>query len=828
MTTDEKRDDDADGRYKWVALINTTLGVLVVTINSSIVIISLPAIFRGIKLDPLQPANVSYLLWILLGFLVVTSVLVVSFGRLGDSYGRVRLYNLGFAIFTVSSIGLSLIFVQGSAAARAIILLRIVQGVGGAMIFANAAAILTDAFPANQRGMALGINSVAAVAGSFIGLIIGGLLASANWHLVFLVSVPIGLFGTIWGYARLREVSTAQGGRMDWWGSVLFAVGLVAVLVGLTYGIQPYGGHPMGWTNPAVLGSVIGGVLILGIFVLVERRVAEPMLDFALLLRNRTFALGNLASLLSSIGRGGLLFALIIWLQGIWLPLRGYSFERTPLWSAIFMLPLTAGFLIAGPLAGIWSDRLGPRLFTIGGQLTGTIAFVLLAVLPVNFQYWAFALLLLAFGLGMGAFSSSNAAEVMGAVDPAQRGSAAGIRATALNCGQTLAISLFFSLLTAGLAARLPRALSSGLAGAGVPAPQAAAVAHLPPVAMLFATFLGYNPIQSLLGPALHLMPAATARTVTSTAFFPHVISGPFHDALQLTFGVAAALMLLATVACVLTRPRLAGAVAQAPGAPQPGTRADETDALAAEAARLEAQVRHWQQLVMAERAAVPLVITVSAPLGAGGDQVAQRLAEQLNLPFVDRAIPAAVAEQLSVPVALAQARDERRESRALRLLVSAANTEPLFGLEVPAIDFDDEDQFRLATEAQLWKLAATSGGVILGRVGAVILAGHPRAIHVRVAASRATRCHRVHEYGGLDESAALRLIDRTDRARAGYAHHLYGADLSDPGLYDLIVATDKLSIDDAAQVVTAFLAVSRLQSGRPNPDRSTTARSDN
>ena len=811
MTTDGQRTDRAADRYKWVALINTTLGVLVVTINSSIVIISLPAIFRGIGLNPLQPANVSYLLWILLGFLVVTSVLVVSFGRLGDSFGRVRLYNLGFAIFTACSIGLSLIFARGSVAAMAIIVLRVVQGVGGAMLFANAAAILTDAFPANQRGMALGVNSVAAVAGSFIGLVIGGLLASANWHLVFLVSVPIGLVGTIWGYARLREVSAAPGGRMDWWGSVLFAVGLVAVLVGLTYGIQPYGGHAMGWTNPAVLGSVIGGVLILGIFVLVERRVAEPMLDFALL-RNRTFASGNLASLLSSIGRGGLLFALIIWLQGIWLPLRGYSFERTPLWSAIFMLPLTAGFLISGPLAGIWSDRLGPRPFAIGGQLTGTIAFVLLGVLPVNFQYWTFALLLLAFGLGMGAFSSSNATEVMGAVDPAQRGSAAGIRATGLNCGQTLAISLFFSLLTAGLAARLPQALSSGLTGAGVPAREAAAVAHLPPVAMLFATFLGYNPIQSLLGPALHSMPAATARTVTSTTFFPHVISGPVHDGLVLTFGVAAALMLLATVACVLTRPRPAGAVAQAPAGPGPtSARADETDALAAEAARLEARVRHWRQLVVADRAAVPLVITVSAPLGAGGDQVAQRLASQLNLPFVDRAIPAAVAEQLSVPVASAQARDELREPAALRLLVGAAKTEPLFGLEVAGIDLDDEDQFRLATEAALWKLAATTGGVILGRVGAVILARHPRAIHVRVVASRTTRYRRVQEYGGLDETAAVRLVDRTDRARVAYAHRLYGADPSDPGLYDLIVATDKLTMEEAAQVVTAFLAVSHL-----------------
>jgi MFS family permease len=799
MTTDEP---PADDRYKWVALTNTTLGILMVTINSSIVLISLPAIFRGIRLDPLQPGNVSYLLWILQGFLVVTAVLVVSFGRLGDTFGRVRVYNLGFAVFTACSIGLSLIFAHGSGAALLIIVLRIVQGVGGAMMFANSAAILTDAFPASQRGMALGVNSIAAVAGSFIGLIIGGLLADADWHLIFLVSVPVGLFGTIWGYTRLREVSTASGGRMDWWGSALFAAGLVTILVGLTYGIQPYGGHTMGWTNPAVLGAVIGGVVIMGVFVLVERRAAEPMMDFALL-RNRTFASGNLASLLSSIGRGGLLFLLIIWLQGIWLPLRGYSFAQTPLWSAVYMLPLTAGFLVAGPLAGTWSDRRGPRPFTIGGLLAATTAFVLLGLLPVDFQYWAFALLLLAYGLGMGAFSSPNAAEIMGAVDPAQRGSAAGIRATGLNCGQTLAISLFFTMLTAGLAARLPQTLSSGLARVGVPAHEAVAVAHLPPVATLFATFLGYNPIQTLLGPALKSLPAVTARTVSSTAFFPHIISGPFHDGLRLTFGVAAAMMLLATVACFLTRPRSAAARAPAPVGAGP------TGALTGEAARLEAQVRHWQQLAMADGAADPLVITISSPLGAGGDQVAQRLAGQLGLPFVDRAIPAAVAEQLSVPVASVAARDERREQGALRLLVSAANTEPLFGLEVAAADFDDEDRFRLATEAALWKLAATTGGVILGRAGAVILAWHPRAIHVRIVASRATRCRRVHEYGGLSEAESLRLIDRTDHARAAYAHHLYGADLNDPDLYDLVVATDKLGIEEAAQVVTSFLTIS-------------------
>jgi MFS family permease len=741
---------------------------------------------------------------------------VISFGRLGDAVGRVRIYNLGFAIFTACSIGLSLVFTHGRGAALLIILLRVLQGVGGAMMFANSAAILTDAFPATQRGMALGINAVAATAGSFIGLLIGGLLANADWHLIFLISVPVGLFGTIWGYARLREISAPRRGKMDWWGSALFAVGLVAVLVGITYGIQPYGTHVMGWTNPAVLGAVIGGIVILIAFVVVESRVAEPMLDLALL-RNRTFASGNLASLLASIARGGLLFLLIIWLQGIWLPLRGYTFDQTPLWSAIYMLPLTVGFLLAGPLAGTMSDRYGPRLFTVGGLLISTAAFVLLGLLPVNFAYWMFALLLLAYGLGMGGFSSPNAAEVMSAVDPAQRGSAAGIRATSMNVGQTLAISLFFTMLTAGLAARLPRALLTGLTGAGVPATEAAVVAHLPPVATLFATFLGYNPMRVLLGPALGHLPAATARTVTSTSFFPGVISGPFHDGLVLTFGVAAAMMLLATGVCLLTG-RPARTRAYAPVTAQPArTRtyaprtAQPADLLSEEEADLEAQIRRWRQVATAAGSAAPLVITVNSSLGAGGDLVAQRLAERLSLPFMDRAIPVAVAQQLAVPVASAEALDEQRTHAGLRLLVSAANTEPLFGLEVAPADFDDEERFRLATEAALWKWAATTGGVVLGRAGAVILAGHPRALHVRFVASGATRRRRVREHAGYDEHETSRVIERTDRARAAYAHHIYGVDLSNPALYDLIVATDKIGIEDAAEVVTAFLAASKL-----------------
>ncbi len=187
------RVDKDHPNYKWVALSNTTLGVLMATVNQSIVIISLPAIFRGIKLDPLAPGNVSYLLWMLMGFLVVTAVLVVSLGRLGDIYGRVKIYNYGFVVFTVGSIALAFDPMTGSSGALWLILWRLVQGVGGAMLFANSTAILTDAFPAERRGMALGINQVAAIAGSFIGLIAGGLLSEVDWRLVFFVSVPFGL-----------------------------------------------------------------------------------------------------------------------------------------------------------------------------------------------------------------------------------------------------------------------------------------------------------------------------------------------------------------------------------------------------------------------------------------------------------------------------------------------------------------------------------------------------------------------------------------------------------------------------------------------------------
>jgi MFS family permease len=537
------------GRYKWVALSNTTLGMLVATINSSIVIISLPAIFRGIHLDPLRPGNVSYLLWMLMGYLVVSAVLVVAFGRLGDIYGRVRMYNAGFLVFTAASIALAFTPGVGSAGALELIGLRIVQGVGGALLMANSMAILTDAFPVRERGMALGINQVAALAGSFLGLLIGGLLADTNWRAVFLVSVPFGIFGTVWGYLKLREVGQRGQGRIDWAGNLTFGVGLIAVLVGITYGIQPYGGHTMGWTSPLVLTLLLGGVALLGAFLVIERRSDDPLFHLDLF-RIRAFSAGNLAGLLASVSRGGLQFMLIIWLQGIWLPLHGYSFASTPLWAGIYMIPLTLGFLVAGPVSGWLSDHYGARPFATGGMLLTAASFAALMLLPIDFPYWVFATLLLANGIGSGLFAAPNTAGIMNAVPARQRGAASGMRATFQNAGFVLSIGLFFSLMIAGLAARLPATLYAGLTANGVPPASAERIAHLPPVGSLFAAFLGYNPIRTLLGPAAlqHLSPAQAAN-LTGTSFFPRLIAEPFQHGLAIVFLAALAMSLVAAAA---------------------------------------------------------------------------------------------------------------------------------------------------------------------------------------------------------------------------------------------------------------------------------------
>jgi len=533
-------------RYKWTALSNTTLGMFMASLDASIVLISLPAIFRGIHLDPLTPGNIGYLLWMLMGYLVVTAVLVVTFGRLGDMFGRVRMYNGGFAVFTAASIALSLTPGHGGSAAMWLIVWRIVQGTGGALLIANSTAILTDAFPTEERGRAMGISMVAAIAGSFIGLIAGGLLADVDWRLVFWVNVPFGLFGTIWAYAKLRELGRQKRTPIDWWGNVTFAAGLILILLGITYGLQPAGGHTMGWTSPVVLAELIGGVALLALFVLIELRVADPMFHLDLF-HIRAFTAGNAASLLSSIGRGGLQFMLIIWLQGIWLPLHGYSFERTPLWAGIYMLPLTVGFLVAGPAAGWLSDRYGARPFSVGGMLLAAASFGFLMLLPANFGFPVFALLLLMNGVGMGLFAAPNTTGIMNSVPAGQRGAASGMRATFQNTGMVLSIGLFFSLMIVGLSSTLPTTMRAGLESDGVPPATAARIADEPPVGSLFAAFLGYNPMEKLVGQdTLDQLPPAKAADITGQTFFPELISAPFIDGLRIAFSASVVMCLVA------------------------------------------------------------------------------------------------------------------------------------------------------------------------------------------------------------------------------------------------------------------------------------------
>jgi MFS family permease len=549
MATDQLEVKTRDN-YRWVALTNTTAAVFMSALDGSIVIISLPAIFRGIHLDPLAPANIAYLLWMIMGYRLVQSVLVVTLGRVGDMYGRVRVYNFGFSVFTVASILLSFDPFSGAAAAQWLIGWRLLQAVGGSMLTANSAAILTDAFPPDRRGFALGFNQVAALAGQFIGLVAGGLLAAWDWRAVFWVNVPVGVFGTVWAYRRLRDNGQRHRGHIDWWGNITFAIGLSAVLIAITSGIQPHGGHTTGWHSPFVLATLAAGVLLLIAFVVIESRVAEPMIRPSLF-RIRAFTAGNMATLAAALAQGGLQFMLIIWLQGIWLPLHGYDYAETPLWAGIFMLPLTAGFLVAGPAAGAMSDRLGARGIASTGMLAFGLSFVGLLLLPINFPYWAFAMLIALNGIGSGMFAAPNTSAIMGSVPPEERGVVSGMRATFQNSGTALSIGVFFSLMIVGLAHTLPSALTGGLRDQGVPNVVAEQVAGLPPVSTLFAAVLGVNPLEHLLAPSgvLTHLPAGNVATITGGEFFPHLISDPFHHGLIVVFGVSIALAVLAGVA---------------------------------------------------------------------------------------------------------------------------------------------------------------------------------------------------------------------------------------------------------------------------------------
>lgn len=539
--------------YKWTALSNTTLGSLMAAINGNIILISLPAIFHGMNVDPLSSKGAGYMLWMLMGFTVITATLLVSFGRISDIFGRVKLYNIGFAVFTAASLLLFFTPGSGSTGISIIIGLRLLQGVGAGFLFANSTAIITDAFSSNERGMAMGLNQIAAIGGSLLGLILGGILSIINWRLIFLVSVPVGLFGTIWAYLKLKEQSKPdKTQRIDWFGNITFAVGLTLVLLAMTYGIMPYKTSAMGWSNPFVLYALVVGVVLLAAFVFIELKVKMPMFHLELF-KIRAFAFGNLSLFLASIARGGLQFMLIIWLQGIWLPLHGYKFEDTPLWAGIYMLPMMAGFFVMGPLSGKLSDRYGARFFSTGGMVLTTVGFLLLNLLPANFGYLNFAIILLVLGLGMGMFAAPNTTAIMNAVPSHQRGVTSGMRATFQNTGTALSMTLYFAILIVGLSGSLPSVLQRGLVHAGVPLSLAKHLSSLPPTSALFAAFLGYNPMGSLIPAAtMNTLPTTTQTALLSNQFFPHLIAPAVMSSLHTAFYISAVLAVIAAIASFL------------------------------------------------------------------------------------------------------------------------------------------------------------------------------------------------------------------------------------------------------------------------------------
>lgn len=536
--------------YKWVALSNTTLGVLMASINGNIILIAMPAIFRGIGLNPLAPDAFQYLLWLLFGYSIVTATLLVTFGRISDMFGRVRMYNLGFAIFTLGSILLYLTPNMGTLGALELIIFRIVQGIGAAFLFANSAAIITDAFPHTERGKALGINQVAFLVGSLLGITIGGVLAAIDWRAVFLVSVPVGIVGTIWSYAKLKELALPEKKpKLDVLGNATFAIGLTLLLIGATYGLLPYGNSAVGWGSPLVLGSFFVGAVLMLSFIFVELRAKSPMFNLGLF-KIRMFAAGNIAGMLSAIARGGAMLMLIIFLQGVWLPLHGYSYQSTPFWSGIYITPMLLGFVIMGPLSGWLSDKYGARGLASLGMIISGVALYALTLLPYNFQYMNFAIVIFVMGIGGGMFSAPNTASIMNAVPPEVRGVASGMRATLQNVGSTISLAIFFTITILSLTTTLPQELTGALVSAQLQPIVVEHVSTIPPTTALFAAFLGYNPMETLLSqlPANDIasISNSTISTLESSNWFPNAIASSFQGALATAFYVGAILSVIA------------------------------------------------------------------------------------------------------------------------------------------------------------------------------------------------------------------------------------------------------------------------------------------
>ena len=535
--------------YKWVVMINVIMSGLMSSINGSITLISLPAIFNGIHIDPLN--SFQYLLWILMGYGLVTATLMLGFGRLSDIYGRVKLFKIGFLIFTVGSILLYLTPGTGDIGAIEIIAFRIIQAIGAAFLMANGSALLTDAFPVSERGKALGINMVAFMSGQFIGLLLGGILAIYDWRFVFLVSVPFGLLGTIWSFLKLKEISYRDPNtKIDIVGNIVFVASITSILLGITYGLMPYGNDAMGWHNPWVIASMIIGFALLAVFPFIENRSENPMFRMDLF-KIKMFSYANIAGFLNAMGRGGMMFMLIILLQGIWLPLHGYSYESTPFWAGVYMLPLTLGVVVMGPISGMLSDKYGPRWIATMGMVISATAFLVLAALPYDFSYLEFGAAIFLMGVGQGMFSSPNTASIMNSVSPKDRGVASGMITTVIMTAFTASMAMFFTIVIVGITQKFPGAMTSSLASIGA-VQLAPVLSSIPPTGALFSAFLGFNPVSTILSALptqfVSSIPQGTLTVLTGTTWFPQTLAEAFMPALRMSFYIGAAFCAIGAV----------------------------------------------------------------------------------------------------------------------------------------------------------------------------------------------------------------------------------------------------------------------------------------
>ncbi|MFB6470619.1 MAG: MFS transporter [Vulcanisaeta sp. AZ3] len=517
-------------------LINALLGSLLGSMNMASIVIALPAILKGVGINPTSSLGFIVMMWLMFSYPLVTAVTVPIIGRLSDMFGRGRVFTIGDALFTAISLLMGLVPGYGIIAGLQLVAYRFIQGIAGSMMFSNSAALITDVYPPERRGVAQGIVGIAFSAGSVSGLVVGGLLAIINWRLVFLFNVPIGLVSTLWALRSVYRLPTGFSRvSIDYVGAVLLSASLIFVLMGLLLSMMPYGGSSLGWGNPMVWISLVIGIVLFGALIFVERRIREPMLKINLF-GIRQFTYGVFSSFFLFMAMGANIFVLSLLLQAIYLPLvYKIPYSETPLWAGIFLIPSSIANAIFAPIGGKLLNKLGARVVSTLGAILFGVGFELLALLPMNFNYVEFAAILVITGIGSGLFQSPNIVSILSAVPSSDRAAASGLRASMQNIGSLMSFALFLTLIITGSAAALPVALYRALINAGVPMSDARTLVSIPPVYALFAAFLGFDPIKTLIEQAhISLSPSVFAN-IENITFFPSAIA----PAMQLGFHLA-------------------------------------------------------------------------------------------------------------------------------------------------------------------------------------------------------------------------------------------------------------------------------------------------